>query len=118
IAVLEGFSRSRRRASGSDSRRRPRSGDDRPRGGHRKGGREQGMVRLAMDIGKQEGIRPRDIVGAIASEANIPGRSIGAIDIEDQRTLVDVQEKYVEQVLAKMHRGRIRGNWVKLYRVE
>jgi len=119
IAVLDGFSRSRRRSSGSDSRRRrPRSGDDRLRGGRRKGGREQGMVRLAMDIGKQEGIRPRDIVGAIASEANIPGRSIGAIDIEDQRTLVDVQEKYVEQVLAKMHRGRIRGNWVKLYRVE
>ena len=76
------------------------------------------MVRLAMDIGKQEGIRPRDVVGAIASEAGIPGRSIGAIDIEGQRTLVDVEEKYVEQVLAKMHRGRIRGNWVKLYRVE
>ena len=119
IAVLADFSRSRKRSSGSDSRRRrPRSGDERPPRGRRKGGREQGMVRLAMDIGKQEGIRPRDIVGAIASEANIPGRSIGAIDIEDQRTLVDVQEKYVEQVLAKMHRGRIRGNWVKLYRVE
>lgn len=76
------------------------------------------MVRLAMDVGRSEGIRPRDVVGAVASEAGIPGRSIGAIDIADGRTTLDVEEKHVERVLEKMQRGRIRGHWVKLYRAD
>lgn len=69
---------------------------------------ESGMVRLSMSIGKSHGIRPSDIVGAIAYHADIPGNSIGKIFIEDQHTLVDVPEQYVNQVLDKKGKYNIR----------
>ncbi len=60
---------------------------------------EAGMVRLKIGRGKADGIRPNDIVGTIASYANIPGSSIGKIRIEEQRTLVDVPEEFLERIL-------------------
>jgi ATP-dependent RNA helicase DeaD len=68
---------------------------------------EKGMVRLSMSAGKAQGIRPNDVVGTIAYEANIPGYTIGAIRIQDQHTLVDVPEQYVAQVLDKAGAIRI-----------
>ncbi len=62
---------------------------------------EPGMVRLSLSMGRQHGARPNDIVGVIAYHANIPGRAIGKIYIEDHRSLVDVPEEFAEQVLAQ-----------------
>jgi ATP-dependent RNA helicase DeaD len=62
---------------------------------------EPGMVRLSLSLGKSDGIRPNDIVGAIASHANIPGKSIGKIHIQERRSMVDVPEDLVGQVLDK-----------------
>jgi ATP-dependent RNA helicase DeaD len=86
----------------------PRSQDDRPRGRFRTG-QEPGMVRLLLDIGRSHGIQPGDVVGAIAGEAGIPGRAIGAIDIHPHETYVDVKEMHVERVLQQMSRGTLRG---------
>lgn len=112
----EDFARARPRSHSRRSDRR--SGG----GGHHRGrdshARETGMVRLAMDVGSRQHIRPRDVVGAIASEAGIPGKAIGRISIGDERTLVDVAERHVEQVLSNMRRRRLRGNWITLYRVD
>ncbi len=58
-----------------------------------------GMVRLKMNLGGEHGLRPSDVVGAIASEVGIPGRAIGVIDIHDEYTFVDVSEKHVRKVL-------------------
>lgn len=69
---------------------------------------EEGMVRLFIDIGRQHRINPGDIVGAIANEADIPGKAIGAIDVNDRYTLVDVPSQFVEQVIKKMQHSRIR----------
>ena len=69
---------------------------------------EEGMVRLFIDIGRRHHINPGDIVGAIANEADIPGKAIGAIDVYDRFTLVDVPAEFVDQVLEKMQRSRIR----------
>lgn len=60
---------------------------------------EPGYVRLKMNLGHQHGIRPSDVVGAIATEVGIPGRAIGEIDIRGNFTFVDVSEKHVRQVL-------------------
>jgi ATP-dependent RNA helicase DeaD len=57
------------------------------------------MVRLLVNAGRNAGIRPADIVGAIANEAGVPGKAIGAIDIYDDFTLVDVPAEYQAQVL-------------------
>lgn len=61
------------------------------------------MVRLVMNLGKTQGLRPSDVVGAIASEAGIPGQAIGCIDIFPNHTFVDVSEQHVSRVLQKSH---------------
>lgn len=79
---------------------------------------EPGMVRLALDLGRAHGIRPGDVVGAIASEAGIPGRGIGAIDIHQYQTFVDVKERHADQVLQNMQRSTLRGQTVTLVRAD
>jgi ATP-dependent RNA helicase DeaD len=87
----------RRGANGNRSRNG--SNSDR-HGGDRGRSHESGMVRLVMNVGKAQGIRPNDVVGTIAYHADIPGRAIGAIRIQDQQTLVDIPQELVSQVLA------------------
>lgn len=79
-------------------------------------GKEAGMVRLHMDIGRSKGVRPADIVYSIASEANIPGRVIGAITINQHDTYLDVPEQHVKTVLSSMRRTKIRGCATNLQR--
>ena len=85
---------------------RPRS--PRPRESNQKRDRERGMVRFVLNAGKAQGIRPGDIVGAIAGEADIPGRDIGAIDIQERHTFVDVAEKHADKVFKRMKQFRMR----------
>jgi ATP-dependent RNA helicase DeaD len=89
------------------------NGNGKPR---RSSGQEAGMVRLVLNIGRSDGIKPGDIVGTIAAHAGIPGKAIGAIDIRQEDTYVDVQDALVERVLSKMKRGHIKGKPVKLVR--
>jgi ATP-dependent RNA helicase DeaD len=70
---------------------------------------EDGMVRFFIDAGRFHGVRPADIVGAIANEAGVPGKAIGAIDVYDDFTLVDVPAEYQAQVLESMGASTIRG---------
>ena len=74
------------------------------------------MVRLRLGMGKKQGVRPSDVVGAIASHANIPGYVIGKIHIQEQRTLVDVPEELVNQILGKAQTVRIHRQAVDLQR--
>jgi ATP-dependent RNA helicase DeaD len=69
---------------------------------------ETGMVRLFINVGRRHGVRPADIVGAIANEADVPGKLIGAIDIYDDFTFVDLPAQYRDQVLAAMSGVSIR----------
>ncbi|HJW92254.1 MAG TPA: DEAD/DEAH box helicase [Thermoanaerobaculia bacterium] len=66
-------------------------------------------TKLSMGVGKRDGIRPADVVGSIANEANVPGRDIGPIEIRDDITFVMIPDRYVEQVLQKVGRKRFRG---------
>ncbi len=68
---------------------------------------EQGMVRLIISLGREHGLRPNDVVGTLAYQANIPGKTIGKILIQNNHTLVDVNEAYVGQVLARTEPYRI-----------
>lgn len=72
------------------------------------------MVRLVLDAGRQAGVRPGDIVGAIANEVGIPGKEIGAIDILDQFSVVEVPARHVALVLAKMAKVALRGRPVTI----
>ena len=66
------------------------------------------MVRLFVDAGRAAGIRPGDIVGAIAGESDIPGHVIGAIDIHTKFSFVDIPAEYVGRVLERMKNVQIR----------
>ena len=92
----------------NDSRRHDRGGDAYSALSGREYSHEVGMVRLSLNMGKRHGIRPNDIVGAIAFHADIPGSVIGKIFIEDRHTLVDVPESLAAQVLATNGKAKIR----------
>jgi len=73
---------------------------------------ESGMTRLFLQIGRQDGIRPGDIVGAIANEAGVPGNAIGTIDIMDRSTFVEVPEADANLVIEALNRTKMRGRKV------
>jgi ATP-dependent RNA helicase DeaD len=77
---------------------------------------EDGMVRLLIDAGRFSGVRPADIVGAIANEADVPGKVIGAIDIYDDFTLVDVPAQYLEQIMEGMSGVTLRSHAINVRR--
>ena len=62
---------------------------------------EQGMVRVSMSLGRTDGIRPADIVGTLAFHADIPGREIGKIFIQEKHSFIDVPESLIGKVLSK-----------------
>ncbi|MEB2785886.1 DEAD/DEAH box helicase [Algoriphagus persicinus] len=89
-------------------------------GGSRDGGkrperaREANMTRLFLNLGAKDRIRPNDIVGAIAGETGVPGRSIGGIDIYDNFSFVDVPSKDADQVINGMKNNTIKGKSVSM----
>ncbi len=75
---------------------------------------EAGMTRLFLSIGRKDHVMPRDIVGAIAGESNISGKDIGAIDIYDKFTFVDVAERDARVVIRAMDGNTIKGKQVQV----
>jgi ATP-dependent RNA helicase DeaD len=102
-----------------------RFGDSSSRFGDRKEGtrdfapraeraREENMTRLFLNLGKKDFIRPNDIVGAIAGESGLSGKSIGGIDIFDNFSFVDVPHKDAEHVVRVMRNNTIKGRTVNM----
>ena len=67
------------------------------------------MVRLFINVGRKQNVKPKDILGAIAGESGIPGKSVGSIDMFDKYTFVDVPGKYAKNVLRSMKNTKIKG---------
>jgi len=84
------------RRNKSDSRRRD-SGD---------------VTRVYIALGRKAGVRPGDLVGAIANEAGLDSRDIGAIEIADRFSLVEVPESATDDVIRALRATTIRGKRV------
>ena len=67
------------------------------------------MVRLFFNVGSKMQVAPRDLVGAIAGESGIPGRSIGAIEIHERFCFVEVPGHLADDVITVMNGSQIRG---------
>ncbi len=93
----ESSSFGRRESGGKVNSDRP--GRPAPRGGRGDSSHEEGMVRLKVNKGRDQGIRPSDIVGQIAFHAKLQGSIIGKIRIEDKFSYVDVPEGEVDRVI-------------------
>jgi ATP-dependent RNA helicase DeaD len=82
-------------------------------------GRDDGagaFVRIYVPLGKTAGIRPGDLVGAIANEANIDSALIGSIEIADKFSLVEVPEAEADSIITALSRSTVRGKRVKARR--
>jgi ATP-dependent RNA helicase DeaD len=85
---------------------RPRRGGRPPRRGRSS---PSGMARLFFSLGRGAGIRPQDLVGAIAGESGLSGRDIGSIQIADRFSLVEVPESAADHVIAALRGSTIKG---------
>lgn len=74
------------------------------------------IVRIFVGAGRQAGIRPGDLVGAITGEAGIDSRSLGAIEIGDRFSLVEVPESMADEIIEAMQASSIRGRKVQFRR--
>jgi ATP-dependent RNA helicase DeaD len=99
--------------------------DERPDGGSRsdrpgRGRPQAAMSKLYVGLGRKAGIRPQDLVGAIANESGIAGRDIGDIKVSDQFSIVEVPESEIESILRSMRNVSIRGKkaTIRRYRTE
>ena len=104
---------------GRDNRGRGGRNNGRRDGGRgSRGGRDErngnGMARLFINIGKNQNVRPGDILGAIAGESGIPGRMVGSIDMYDKYTFVEVPEENAESVLKAMKNAKIKGKNIRM----
>jgi len=87
--------RGRRKAAGRDQRRgRPAA---------------KATTRLFVGTGRSSGVRPQDLVGVIARKSNLSGREIGAIEIADRFSLVEVPETAADDVVAALRQVSIKG---------
>lgn len=82
----------------------------------RRGKRSAGSVTLFIGAGRQAGIRPADLFGAISNEAKLPPGAIGAIEIADRFSLVEVPEEFADRVIAALKRTSLRGKKVPVRR--
>jgi ATP-dependent RNA helicase DeaD len=80
-------------------------------GGDRRRGRApaDGSTRLFVGAGRAARVRPQDLVGAIAGESRLSGRDIGAIEITDRFSLVEVPESAADEVIAALRATTIKG---------
>ena len=95
--------------------RHERNGNGNGNGGGGGGGKpphrkqSEGMTRLYVGAGRAAGIRPQDLVGAIANESSVAGRDIGAIEIADRFALVEVPESAADEVITALRASTIKG---------
>jgi ATP-dependent RNA helicase DeaD len=77
-------------------------------------GVEPGMTRLFIHAGRRAGLRPMDIVGAIANEAGLAGNRVGAIDLYDNFAFVEVPSGESDRVLRALNNTTLRGHRVEV----
>jgi len=75
-----------------------------------------GTARIFVGAGRQAGIRPADLVGAITGETGIPSSQLGAIEIADRFSLVELPEDAVDDVVTALRQTKLRGQKVLVRR--
>jgi ATP-dependent RNA helicase DeaD len=76
----------------------------------------QDMERIFIGLGRKAGVRPADVVGAIANEANVNPRGIGDIEIAELYTIVELPARDVDHVVRVLRGATIRGRKAKVNR--
>jgi ATP-dependent RNA helicase DeaD len=72
------------------------------------------MERFRIAVGRTHGVKPGNIVGAIANEAGLDSRYIGHIDIQDDFSLVDLPAGMPKDILGDLRRTRVAGQMLNI----
>jgi ATP-dependent RNA helicase DeaD len=72
------------------------------------------QTRLWMNLGETQGIKPIDVVNAVAGETGLPGNVVGTVDVREKHLFVDVSSEHANGIIAKLNRAQIHGHKVKV----
>lgn len=92
----------------TSSPRTPRTGGGKPRG------RDKDMVRIFMTVGEKDNVKAKNIMGAITNECGVAGNQIGAIDILQKFSFVDVHKDVAKKVVKILHGQKIKDRKVSV----
>jgi ATP-dependent RNA helicase DeaD len=96
------FERGQSRDFGDE--RRPRRGDD------------EAAETYRIEVGHDHGVKPGNIVGAIANEAGLDGRHIGRVVIRDDHSFVDLPTGMPKDVFLQLQKVRVAGQPLQISR--
>ena len=72
-------------------------------------GREPGYTTIYLNVGRKHLVTPADVVGKIAGVTRLPAAVVGAMDIHQRHTLVDVSAEHAAAIVKKMTGIRVKG---------
>ncbi|MBP6748934.1 MAG: DbpA RNA binding domain-containing protein, partial [Xanthomonadaceae bacterium] len=78
---------------------------------------EPGMETYRIEVGHSHGVKPGNIVGAIANEADLDSKYIGRIDIHDEHSILDLPEGMPRPLLMHLKKVRVAGQPLRLQKV-
>ncbi len=82
-----------------------------------RGAPEQGMETFRIEVGHAHGVKPGNIVGAIANEADLDAKFIGRIDIHDDYSVLDLPEGMPRDLLMMLKKVRVAGQPLRIHRL-
>jgi ATP-dependent RNA helicase DeaD len=71
-----------------------------------------------VEVGHTHGVKPGNIVGAIANEAGLEGKHIGHVDIRDDHTFIDLPEGMPRDIFRSLQKVRVVGQELRISRVD
>lgn len=75
------------------------------------------FVTIAVDAGKQDKLRPGDLLGALTGDAALPAEAVGKIDVFPTRTYVAIARKWHDKALRNLRAGKIKGKTFRVRRI-
>jgi ATP-independent RNA helicase DbpA len=72
---------------------------------------------LAIDAGKQDKLRPGDVLGALTGDAGLPADAVGKIDVFPTRTYVAIARESYDKALQRLRGGKIKGRAFRVRKI-
>jgi ATP-dependent RNA helicase DeaD len=79
---------------------------------------EAGMETYRIEVGHMHGVKPGNIVGAIANEADLESKYIGRIDIHDDHSILDLPEGMPKPLLMHLKKVRVAGQMLRIQKLD
>ena len=108
----------RKDRSRNDEAKRPEPREHGPRLAKRERSKEAepGMETFRIEVGHVHGVKPANIVGAIANEAGLEGQHIGRVVIREDHSFVDLPEGMPKDIFRDLQKVRVAGQKLQISR--